>query len=77
MLNFILSDAKSRVLGFTLSMNKTFTSGEKLKASPTKTGRLHKTTKDDNPATILVDGSNFHGITSMESHPNRYICWNN
>ena len=72
MLDIIASDVKSRILGFSLSTAKSPRSAKSGNvSSPTKTKRLQSSAKENNHATILVDGSNVHGITAMDSHPNR------
>ena len=69
-LDIIIGDSKSRVLGLSLSLAKP-TKGV---LSPIKTKRLQPSTNSgDTHATILVDGSNVQLITAMDSHPNRFI----
>ena len=69
-LDIIIGDSKSRVLGLSLSLAKP-TKGV---LSPIKTKRLQpSTTSGDTHATILIDGSNVQLITAMDSHPNRFI----
>ena len=69
-LDIIIGDSKSRVLGLSLSLAKP-TKGV---LSPIKTKRLQPSTNSgDTHATILIDGSNVQLITAMDSHPNRFI----
>ena len=69
-LDIIIGDSKSRVLGLSLSLAKS----AKGVISPIKTKRLQPSTNSgDTHATILVDGSNVQLITAMDSHPNRFI----
>ena len=73
-LDIIVSDVKSRILGFSLSPPKAQRNIKSVNIScPTKTRRLQSSTNEDNHATILVDGSNFHGITAMDTHPSRFL----
>ena len=72
-LDIIVSDVKSRILGFSLSTAKSQRHNKSGNvSSPTKTRRLQSSANEDNPATILVDGSNVHAISAMDSHPNRF-----
>ena len=69
-LDIIIGDSKSRVLGLSLSLAKS----AKGVISPIKTKRLQPSTNSgDTHATILIDGSNVQLITAMDSHPNRFI----
>ena len=75
-LDIIVSDVKSRILGFSLSTAKSQRHNKSGNvSSPTKTRRLQSSANEDNPATILVDGSNFHGITAMDTHPSRFCTF--
>lgn len=73
-LDIIASDVKSRILGFSLSTVKPQRNIKSVNiSSPIKTRRLQPSANEDNHATILVDGSNFHGITAMDTHPSRFL----